>query len=337
MTEQAATNLYRIDVKGKKELLIKGEQVVFEYSPAVGGNVAYGLADPSSPGDIYIWEQGESSCLTDLNPWLRDHWLATPEMYWFDAGQGEKVHAWLMKPPGFDEKRKYPLVLYVHCSMFSWDFNHEFQSLANAGYLVAYFNAIGSTAGYGQAWTVASEGDQGGRDYEQTMVGVDELIARGYVDEKRMGVTGGSCGGFMTNWIVGHNDRFAAAVAQRSIVNHLNKIGTADNGPEGTRNETGEDPWSNLEQVWSQSPIAYAEDMHTPLLIVHSDEDHRCPLEQAEQLFAVLRWMGREVELVIFEGENHGLSRGGRPGNRIERLRRISGWFDKHLGTKPSE
>ena len=337
LTEQAATNLYRIDVKGKKELLIKGEQVVFEYSPAAGGTVAYGLADPSSPGDIYMWEQGNSSCLTDINPWLRDHWLATPEMYWFDAGQGEKVHAWLMKPPGFDEKRKYPLVLYVHCSMFSWDFNHEFQSLANAGYLVAYFNAIGSTAGYGQAWTVASEGDQGGRDYEQTMVGVDELIARGYVDEKRMGVTGGSCGGYMTNWIVGHNDRFAAAVAQRSIANNISFFGTSDIGPECTSNETGEDPWSNLEQVWSQSPIAYAEDMHTPLLIVHSDEDHRCPLEQAEQLFAVLRWMGREVELVIFEGENHGLSRGGRPGNRIERLRRISGWFDKHLGTKPSE
>ena len=332
LTEQGATNLYRIDTKGNKESLISGEQVVFEYSPAIDGKVAYGLANPSSPGDIYMWDQGKSTCLTDLNPWLRDHWLATPETYWFDAGKGEKVHAWLMKPPGFDENRKYPLVSYVHCSMFSWDFNHEFQSLANAGYLVAYFNVIGTTAGYGQAWTVASEGDQGGRDYEQTMIGVDELIARGYVDENRMGVTGGSCGGFMTNWIIGHTDRFAAAVAQRSIVNHLSKIGTADNGPEGTRNETGDDPWGNLEQVWSRSPVAYAEDMHTPLLIVHSDEDHRCPLEQAEQLFAVLRWMGREVELVIFEGENHGLSRGGRPGNRIERLRRISGWFDKHLG-----
>ena len=332
LTEQGATNLYRIDTKGNKESLISGEQVVFEYSPAINGKVAYGLANPSSPGDIYMWDQGKSTCLTDLNPWLRDHWLATPETYWFDAGKGEKVHAWLMKPPGFDENRKYPLVSYVHCSMFSWDFNHEFQSLANAGYLVAYFNVIGTTAGYGQAWTVASEGDQGGRDYEQTMIGVDELIARGYVDENRMGVTGGSCGGFMTNWIIGHTDRFAAAVAQRSIVNHLSKIGTADNGPEGTRNETGDDPWGNLEQVWSRSPVAYAEDMHTPLLIVHSDEDHRCPLEQAEQLFAVLRWMGREVELVIFEGENHGLSRGGRPGNRIERLRRISGWFDKHLG-----
>ena len=332
LTEQGATNLYRIDTKGNKESLISGEQVVFEYSPAIDGKVAYGLANPSSPGDIYMWDQGKSTCLTDLNPWLRDHWLATPETYWFDAGQGEKVHAWLMKPPGFDENRKYPLISYVHCSMFSWDFNHEFQSLANSGYLVAYFNVIGTTAGYGQAWTVASEGDQGGRDYEQTMIGVDELIARGYVDEKRMGVTGGSCGGFMTNWIIGHTDRFAAAVAQRSIVNNISFFGTSDIGPECTGNETGDDPWGNLEQVWSQSPVAYAEDMHTPLLIVHSDEDHRCPLEQAEQLFAVLRWMGREVELVIFEGENHGLSRGGRPGNRIERLRRISGWFDKHLG-----
>ncbi len=139
----------------------------------------------------------------------------------------------------------------------------------------------------------------------------------------------------MTNWIVGHSDRFAAAVTQRSISNQISFFGTADIGPEGTERETGGNAWVDLAATWRQSPIAAAPNVRTPLLILHSDEDHRCPLEQAEQLFAVLRWMGREVELVIFEGENHGLSRGGRPGNRIERLRRILGWFERYLGTEP--
>jgi len=223
--------------------------------------------------------------------------------------------------------------VYVHCSMFSWDFNHEFQCLANAGYVVAYFNQRGTTAGYGQAWTQASEGDQGGVEYDEVMLGVDDLVEREYVDAERLGVTGGSCGGFLTNWIVGHTDRFSAAVTQRSISNYLSMFGTSDLGPEYTEGEAGANPWTDVEAVWKQSPIAYFDKVHTPLLIVHSEEDYRCALEQAEQLFAALRWMGRDVEMVIFEGEHHGLSRGGRPGNRIERQHRILDWFRKHLGT----
>jgi len=156
------------------------------------------------------------------------------------------------------------------------------------------------------------------------------------MDYGLLGVTGGSCGGFMTNWIVGHTDRFAAAVTQRSISNQISFFGTADIGPECTEGETGHNPWTNLESVWRQSPLAYAANIHTPLLIIHSDEDYRCPLEQAEQLFAALRWMGREVELVIFQGESHGLSRGGRLGNRIDRQRRILDWFQRYLGTDPA-
>lgn len=331
LTEQGATNLYRIDVAGERQRLVDGPQVTFEYSPASGNRVAYGQANPASPGDLYLWHNGHSRRLTDLNPWLRDHDLAVPETYWYDGLDGAKVHAWILKPPGLDESRRHPTILYVHCSMFSWDFNHEFQCYANAGYVVAYFNQRGTTAGYGQAWTRASEGDQGGRDYEEIMLGVDELVQRPYVDAGRIGVTGGSCGGFMTNWIVGHTDRFQAAVTQRSIVNQISFFGTSDIGPEGTLGETGSTPWLDLEAAWRQSPLAYAANIRTPLLIIHSDEDFRCGLDQAEELFAALRWQGRDVELVIFEGESHGLSRGGRPGNRIERIRRILGWFQKYL------
>ena len=335
MTEQGATNLYRINTSGKYEKLVSGDSVTFEYSPAKGGIVAYGQADPSNPGELYAWQNGQSRKLSNLNPWLRDQELAAPESYWYDGVDDAKVHAWLMKPLNYVEGKKYPLVLYVHCSMFSWDFNHEFQVYANTGYAVAYFNQRGTTAGYGQAWTKASEGDQGGKDFEEIMLGVDELVSRPYIDGERMAVTGGSCGGFMTNWVVGHTDRFAAAVAQRSITNQVSFFGTSDIGPECTGGETRTDPWRDLESSWRQSPIAYIANINTPLLIIHSDEDHRCALEQAEQMFAALRWRGKTVELVIFEGENHGLSRGGRPGNRIERQHRLLGWFKRYLGVMP--
>ncbi|MBK9747643.1 MAG: S9 family peptidase [Chloroflexi bacterium] len=332
LTEQGATNLFRITPAGEYERIVGGNSVTFEYSPAVGGTVAYGQANPANPGELYLWHNGATQQLSDFNPWLRDHYLSPPEEYWYNGLDSAKVHAWLVKPVDFIEGVRYPTIVYVHCSMFSWDFNHEVQVYANAGFVVAYFNQRGTTAGYGQAWTHASEGDQGGADYEEIMLGVDELVSRPYVDAKRLGVTGGSCGGFMTNWIVGHTNRFAAAVTQRSITNQISFFGTSDIGPEGTEGETGTNAWKDLDASWRQSPIAYAANINTPLLILHADEDYRCSLDQAEQLFAVLRWMGKTVEMVVFEGENHGLTRGGRPGNRIEHQRRILGWFQKYLG-----
>jgi len=332
VTERGATHLYRADAAGRYERLDDGPHVTFEYAPSAGGRVAVGRADPASPGELYVREEGGAERrLTQLNPWLADHELATPQEHWVAGVDGDLVQGWLLHPPGFDPAQRYPAIEYVHCSMFSWDFSHEQQCLAAAGYVVHFVNQRGTSAGFGQAWTRASEGDQGGRDYEETMLMVDWLVDRPYVDAARLGVTGGSCGGFMTNWIVGHTDRFKAAVTQRSIVNQISFFGTSDIGPEGTTAETGADPWTDLEKVWRQSPLAYADRVTTPLLIIHSDEDHRCPLEQAEQWFAALRWLGKEVEMVVFQGENHGLSRGGRPANRIERLRRIQGWFDDRL------
>ena len=162
------------------------------------------------------------------------------------------------------------------------------------------------------------------------------LQTEGFVDEARMGVTGGSCGGFLTNWIVGHTDRFKAAVTQRSVVDLVSKFGTSDNGPEQCEGEGGKAPWVDIRSSWGWSPLASAPNIQTPLLILHATEDHRCPLAQAEELFAALRWLGTEVELVIFEGESHGLSRSGRPGNRIEHTQRMVDWFRKDLGTYPA-
>ncbi len=332
ITEQGATHLYRVDVEGRYERVDNGSHVTFEYAPAATGRVATGRADPTSPGDLFVRdEDGSERRLTHLNPWLADHELAIPEEVWVEGLDSDQVQGWVLRPPAFDPSKRYPTIEYVHCSMFSWDFSHEFQCLAAAGYVVHYVNQRGTSAGFGQAWTRASEGNQGGRDFEETMKMVDWLVTQSYVDADRLGVTGGSCGGFMTNWIVGHTDRFKAAVTQRSITNQISFFGCSDIGPEGTLAETGGDPWSDLDRLWLQSPLAYVKHVTTPLLIIHSDEDYRCPLEQAEQLFAALRWMGKEVELVVFEGENHSLSRGGRLSNRIERLRRIQGWFDDRL------
>ncbi len=335
LTLKGATQLCRVNTQQKMEVVESGECVVFDYSPSQN-SVAFGKATPLNPGELFIKQDCEVMRLTRLNPWLRDHLIATPEEYFFDGLEDQKVHSWLMKPHHFDEHNQYPGIVYVHCSMFSWDFSHEFQCLVSAGNVLTYFNQRGTTAGYGQAWTRASEGDQGGKDYEETMLGVSHFSDRTFVDKTRLGVTGGSCGGFMTNWIVGHTDIFKAAVTQRSISNQISFFGVSDIGPEGTERETGGNQFTDLAAIWRQSPLAYANNVTTPLLIIHSDEDYRCPLEQAEQLFAALRWLGKEVEMVIFEGEGHGLSRGGKPGNRIERLRRILGWFETHLGTSPT-
>ncbi len=331
LTEQGACNLYSTTEAADCFLEVGGNSVTFVYSPSAVGPVVYGQATPANPGDLHLLKDGLSYRLTDFNPWLRSRQLAKPCDYWYKGVEGAKVHAWEIKPLGFRPDQKYPLVLEVHCSQFSWDFSFEFQCLAAAGYLVAYFNQRGTTAGYGQAWTRASEGDQGGRDYEEVMLGVDDLLTRPYIDPERMGVTGGSCGGFLTNWIISHTDRFKAAVTQRSVVNEISMFGTSDIGPEMTAGETGGVPWTSWESMWRQSPLAYVDKIHTPLLILHATEDHRCSLEQAEQLYAALRWLKSPVEMIIFVGESHSLTRSGRPGNRIEHLKRIKSWFDRYL------
>ncbi len=333
-TEQGATHLWRVYADGSgMTRLVHRQGVVFAYAPAATGRVAYALATPMSINEVYVWDAGIARPLTDLNPWLRSYRLSPPEEYHYRGVDGTPVHAWVVRPVDYVAGQRYPTIVYVHCSMFSWDFNHEVQCYANAGFVVAYFNQRGTTAGYGQAWTRWTEGHQGEQDFDEIMLGVDDLVTRPYVDADRLGVTGGSCGGFATNWIIGHTDRFKAAVTQRSIVNWVSKFGTSDIGPEGVIRETGAVPWERLADVWRQTPLAFVERIRTPLLIVHSDEDHRTPIEQAEQLFAALRWLGRPVEFVWFVGESHGLSTGGRPVNRVERIRRILGWFAKHLGT----
>ena len=334
LTDQGAVHLYGVSESGETEKLVGGQRVIFEYSPASDGSVAFGMTEPDNPGDLYLLRPGQDDQpiqISNLNAWLNGHKLSKPQEYWYAGLDGKRVHAWEIRPTNFDERATYPTIVYVHCSMFSWGFSQEMQCLARAGFVVAYFNQRGTTAGYGQDHALGNYYGKHASEFQEIMLGVDDLADRPYIDGDRLGVTGGSCGGFMTNWIIGHTDRFAAAVTQRSVTDLLSKYGTSDNGPEQAESEGGGAPWQNTQHLWKSSPIAYATQINTPLLILHSEEDHRCALGQAEELFAALRWLGREVELVVFEGESHGLAHSGRPGNRIERMHRIRHWFEKYL------
>src|SRR5215472_13025812 len=259
--------------------------------------------------------------------------LATPEYMSYTGEDGWPMDGWILKPQDFDPKKKYPLIVEIHGgpnTQYGYGFFHEMQVLVAAGYVVLYTNPRGS-CGYGRDFALAVRGAWGLKDSLDIMAGVDTLLQKGYIDEQRMGVTGGSYGGFMTNWLVGHNDRFKAAVTQRSVVNLASDFGSCDFGWSFADEELEATPWEDLDRYMRMSPITYVKNIHTPLLIIHSEQDLRCSIEQAEQLFASLKYLGREVLLVRFEGQSHGLSRGGHPKLRLERLRHILGWFEKYL------
>jgi len=203
------------------------------------------------------------------------------------------------------------------------------QYLAASGYVVFYTNPRGSQ-GYGEAFTKAIINNWGGPDYEDVMAGTDALCQLPYVDAARVGVTGGSYGGYMTNWIVGHTQRFKAAVTQRSVVNLVSFFGSSDVGYD-IRDEFLATPWDKVEELVRMSPLTYVKKIRTPLLILHNENDLRCGIEQAEELFACLRYLGRTVEFVRFPEEPHGLSRMGRPDRRMARLQFIQEWFDRYL------
>ncbi len=277
---------------------------------------------------------GELRRLTSFNEaLLNEISLSTPEHFSYTGADGWPMDGWVMKPQDFDPSKKYPLIVEIHggpATQYGYGFFHEMQLLTTAGYVVLYTNPRGSI-GYGRDFSLAVRGAWGEKDSLDIMAGVDALLQQGYIDEQRMGVTGGSYGGFMTNWLISHNDRFKVAVTDRSVVNLASDFGSGDFGWTFADDELDTTPWEDLEKYMHMSPITYVKNIHTPLLIIHSEQDLRCNIEQAEQLFAALKYMGREVLFVRFEGQSHGMSRGGHPKLRVERLKHILDWFEKHI------
>jgi len=338
---RGATRLYAIPASGAEAqplTLTPSNVHVRDFTvDAAGKRLTLLSADATHVQEIFTCSTaapGDMQRLTNFNTKLfAELVLSTPEHMPYTGADGWSMDGWILKPQNFDPTRKYPLVVEIHGgphTQYGYGFFHEMQLLAAAGYVVLYTNPRGS-CGYGYDFALAVRGAWGEKDSLDIMAGVDALLQKGYIDEGRLGVTGGSYGGFMTNWLIGHNDRFKAAVTDRSVVNLASDFGSSDVGWMLADDEFEAVPWEQLERYMQMSPIHYVKNTHTPLLILHSEQDLRCNIEQAEQLFATLKYLGREVLFVRFEGQSHGLSRGGHPKLRVERLQHILRWFEKYL------
>ncbi|MGE5176119.1 MAG: S9 family peptidase [Hyphomicrobiales bacterium] len=259
--------------------------------------------------------------------------LVEPEEFWIDAPQGHRVQAWLVAPPDAGRAKRHPMVLQIHGGprvQYGACLYHEFQVLASAGFYVLFINPRGSQ-GYGETFTSAIVHDWAAPAFEDLMLAVDAALARHpEIDPDRLGVTGGSYGGYMTNWVVTHTDRFRAAVTQRCVTTIPTLLLGDDLMPLATP-EFGAEPWQDAEILRRQSPLTYVENVRTPLLILHSLRDFRCDLTEAEMLYKSLKALRREVEMVLFPEESHGLSRMGTPSRRVARLHMIRDWFIRHL------
>ena len=328
------TAVHSVDLAGAVRVEAGGQRRIYDFDVA-HGVVAFCVSDPSNPGDLHVLTNGAEAKITDLNPWLRERYVAQPEQHFFTASDGWKLEGWLLKPQNFDESKRYPAVMEIHGgphAQYGWAFFHELQILAGMGFVVFYMNPRGSD-GYGERFCREVVRDWGGKDYFDLMTSLDQLIERtGYIDKTRLGVGGGSYGGYMTNWIIGQTDRFAAAVAMRSISNLVSEYAQHDIVLWGEL-ELGPPPWPDPEKLWDNSPIKYVREMKTPLLLTCGEMDLRCAISQSEEMFGALRLLGKTVELVRFPEESHDLSRNGRPDRRVERLRRIAGWYERYLGT----
>lgn len=339
VSDAGATHIhaFRSDGSGNRVVTSGAKRhTVVAISPD-GKKLAYIVQTMTEPGDLYVsnTDGSDERRLTHLNAdLLSSMTLAEPEEFRTGSlADNVEIQGWVLKPPGFSHDRKYPLILQIHGgphTMYGHGFMHEFQFLAARGYVVVFCNPRGST-GYDEAFTAYTNQAWGDTDMPDVMAAVEWAVAQGYVDENRLGVTGGSYGGYLTNWLISHTDRFRAAVTQRCVSNLHSFYGTSDIGWFFGENQFGGNAWERRELYMKHSPISYVERIHTPLLIIHSENDYRTPIEQSEQMFISLKRLGREVEFVRFPTSNHDLSRNGKPSLRVERLERIAGWFDSHL------
>ena len=311
--------------------LVHGKRSVTSYSVA-NATLAFTAAEPHRPAEVYVRTALGEQQVTALNAdWCATVELPEPEHFIVHSDGGE-IDAWVMRPAGFEPGQRYPTLVNIHGGPFAqygWTFFDEFQVQAGAGYAVLCCNPRGSS-GREDAFARAIIGCPGEPDSADVLAMLDEALQRyDFLDPGRVGLIGGSYGGYLAGWIVGHTDRFVAAVPERGLYNRYSKDGTSDIWSGYTYLRVHQ--WENPELYWRYSPIAYVQNIRTPLLILHSEEDLRCPIEQAEQLFTALKQMRREVRFVRFPGENHELSRSGKPSHRVQRFGYILDWFTEKL------
>ena len=291
--------------------------------------------------EIYGLTDGQPVLLSQFNEaYLQSVQVSMPEHMSFETEGGLRLDGWVIPPMPCDPAETYPAILNIHGgprTVYGQTYFHEMQYWAHLGYYVIYCNPRGS-GGRGDDFADARRFRMALQPYQDLMTFVDHCLETyPAIDPANVMVTGGSYGGYMTNWIVGHTDRFRAAVSQRSISNWLSQTFETDVAHVSFRRfqESAEDLFSDVETLWELSPLKHAQAVNTPLLLVHACEDYRCPVSQAVQFYNALKILKKETALALFEGENHELSRSGKPSNRIARLALISRWFEDHRTDKP--
>ncbi len=324
---------------GKVDTLLSADREMEEYDLSPDGQqVGFVVSTDRAPSDLYMvaLDGSDERRLTEVNAdWLAAKTLGEVSDLWFEGADGTPIQGWIIKPPHFDPAKKYPLILSIHggphvmWSRHERTMWHEWQVQAAQGYVVFACNPRGSD-GYGQAFRAGALGRWGEADLPDLQAGIEQVIAQGYVDPERLVVTGGSYGGYMTAWVIGHDDRFKAAVAQRGVYDLTSFYSTSD-VPRLIEWEYAAAPWENPQLLWEYSPLAYVKNIRTPLLLIHSENDFRAPIPAAEGLFVALRRLGQDVEMVRYPRDGHELSRSGEPKHRIDRLDRIVDWFDKYV------
>lgn len=324
VTEKEESKLYSLDENENIKLEISG--CVEDFAIA-NNNIYYFAMTENRISHLKEKKNGKILLDNKINSSL-----GKIEEFFYESN-GDKIRGYVLLPVDFDKNKKYPTLLSIHGgpkTEFSNIFHHEHQVFVNDGYIIIYTNPHGSS-GNGVKYSDI-RGKYGSIDYEDLMNFTDLAIKKyPQIDENNMGVYGGSYGGFMTNWIVSHTNRFKAANSQRSISNWTSFYGVSDIGYYFAPDQTGANPWDNLEKMWEQSPIKHAKNVKTPTMFIHSDEDYRCPLEQGLQMYARIKENGVDTKMYIFHGENHELSRSGKPKARIKRLEKIKEWFDGYL------
>ncbi|MEQ1603465.1 MAG: S9 family peptidase [Pyrinomonadaceae bacterium] len=335
--KEGKANIGRFDaVDGKLTDVTTGNQSVSGFrSTPDGSKMVYSISTPTKVGDLYLSDKsGQPRQLTKLNEKLFSKLnLTEPEEIWYTSFDGKKVQTWVQRPPDFDPNKKYPLILNIHGgphAAYGYVFDHEFQWMAAKGYVVVYPNPRGSTT-YGQEFGNIIQHNYPGDDHLDLMAAVDEVVKRGYIDEKKLGITGGSGGGVLTNWAVTKTNRFAAAVSQRDISDWAGWWYTADFAQFQPSWFKGA-PFEDVEGFRQRSAITHVAKIQTPMMFILGEADWRTPATAGgEELFRALKYRKIPTVMVRFPGEGHELSRSGQPWHRIERLQHIVGWFDKWM------
>ena len=337
-------HLYTVaaDGSGEPELLVGGEQAIGHYDLR-GGRLVYTASTHTRPAELFAGDGTRMTAVCD--DFVAGRELAEVERFTAVSADGTEVDAWLVRPPGFDEGKRYPALLTIHGGPFTQygtGFFDEVQVYAGGGYCVLFSNPRGGS-GYSEAWGRAIRGSGGDAgpgwgtvDYEDLMGVVDTALKRfPFLDPDRLGVLGGSYGGYMTSWVVGHTKRFKAALSERAVNHLVSAFGSSDVFWIFER-QFGGPMWEHVDEWLRMSPATYAREIETPLLIVHSENDLRCNVEQGEHLFTLLRLLGKDVEMLRFPNESHELSRSGSPVHRVLRFEAILEWFGRYLSSGES-